>query len=106
VKEKRGRKLFSRGIWAPRERIERLRAALAEEREDPAYQRRLETGRKARAQKQAVYAGDFEAAVLHYLAFVDEYRPLARRLAKAISDHAVPVGSGTVARTQRIPIER
>jgi hypothetical protein len=27
-------------------------------------------------------------------------------LAQAVADHATPVGSGTVARTQRIPIER
>ncbi len=34
------------------------------------------------------------------------YAELAGALAKAIADHAVPVGSGTVARTKRIPIER
>jgi hypothetical protein len=27
-------------------------------------------------------------------------------MAKAISDHATPVGSGTVARTKRIPVEQ
>ena len=30
----------------------------------------------------------------------------ADRMARLITDHATPVGSGTVARTQRIPIER
>jgi hypothetical protein len=31
---------------------------------------------------------------------------LADRLAKAVTDHATPVGSGTVARTKRIPVEQ
>jgi hypothetical protein len=106
VKEKRGRKLFSRGIWAPRERIERLARELLTERENPAYQRKLDAGRERRVQEQRVYAGDFEAAVLGFLDFPERHRPLARQLAQAIADHAVPVGSGTVARTQRIPIER
>ena len=106
VKEKRGRKVFSRGIWAPRERIERITRELAVERQDPSYQRKLDAGRKRRAHEQEVYAGDFEAAVLGFLAFPDRHLALARKLARAIALHAVPVGSGTVARTQRIPIER
>lgn len=106
VKEKKGRKLFSRGIWAPAERIARLKAALVIERADPGYQRKLDKGRERRAHEQVVYAGDFEAAVLRFLDFAECHRELGRRMAKAISDHAVPVGSGTVARTERIPIER
>ena len=31
---------------------------------------------------------------------------LAEQLADAVTQHATPVGSGTVARTQRIPIEK
>lgn len=106
VKDRRGKRVISLGIWAPRERIERLGAALLNERQDPSYQRKLEAGRKRRQVEQDVYAGDFEAAVLRYLNFAATYLPLARKLAKAIAAHAVPVGSGTVARTQRIPIER
>ena len=106
VKEQRGRKVFSRGIWAPRERIERITRELELERANPAYQRKLDAGRKRRAEEQAVYVGDFEAAVLAFLAFPEQHRALARALARAITTHAVPVGSGTVARTQRIPIER
>jgi hypothetical protein len=106
VKEKRGNKTFSRGIWAPEERIQRLTAALAIERKDPSYQRKLAAGRQRRVHEQQVYAGDFEAAVFRFLNFSDHYRELGRALAKAIADHAVPVGSGTVARTQRIPVER
>lgn len=106
MSEKRGRKVFSRGLWAPRERIERHARELAVERADPAYARKLEAGRRRRQREQSVYAEDFEAAVLAFLAFDARYSALSRRLAKAIAAHAVPVGSGTVARTQRIPIER
>ncbi|ADE54285.1 DUF2293 domain-containing protein [Coraliomargarita akajimensis] len=106
VKERKGRKEFSRGIWAPAQRIAVLKAALVEERRDPAYQRKLETGRQRRAKQQEQYAGDFEAAVRTYLNFHTRYQLLATRLASLIAEHAVPVGSGTVARTQRIPIEQ
>ncbi len=49
---------------------------------------------------------EFQASVLAFLDFAPEHQALAMALAKAISDHAVPVGSGTVARTQRIPVEQ
>jgi hypothetical protein len=41
-----------------------------------------------------------------FLAFHPTHAALADRLARAVTDHATPVGSGTVARTKRIPIER
>ena len=106
VQEKRGRKLFSRGVWAPGQVIEQIRSDLLRERADPAYARKLETGRKRRAEDQVRYEEDFTQAVRQFLAFAPRHAPLAERLASAISAHAVPVGSGTVARTQRIPIER
>lgn len=106
VIELKGRKRFSRGIWAPAARIEALRAALAAEREDPSYQKKLESGRVRRAAAQEVYAEDFRAAVFAFLAFHPGHGDDAARLAGLIADHAVPVGSGTVARTQRIPIEQ
>jgi hypothetical protein len=106
VQEKRGRKLFSRGVWAPAESIERIRAELAIERSDPSYARKLEAGRKKRAVQQAQYEEDFEQAVARFLAFAPRYAGLEGDLAFAIAAHAVPVGSGTVARTQRIPIDR
>ena len=40
------------------------------------------------------------------LAFDEIYAGLADRLARAVTAHATPVGSGTVARTKRIPVER
>lgn len=106
VKEKKGRKEFSRGIWAPAERIEALRAALKIEREDPAYKRKLEASRARRAHQEVTYAEDFTQALHDYLDFHPRYELLATRLAILISEHATPVGSGTVARTKRIPIEQ
>ncbi|MCA9654707.1 MAG: DUF2293 domain-containing protein [Myxococcales bacterium] len=106
IKEKRGRKVFSRGVWAPAAHIERIRAELELERNDPKHAQRLEADRARRARKQEAYAEEFEAAVLAFLAFAPRHAALARRVAAAIAAHAVPVGSGTVARTQRIPVER
>ncbi|MFT4550894.1 MAG: hypothetical protein ACI8XO_003339 [Verrucomicrobiales bacterium] len=104
--EMKGMKRFSRGIWAPADRIDALRAELEVERADPAYQKKLDAGRARRAKEQVTYAVEFETSVLDYLDFDSAHRELAKAMAKAIADHAVPVGSGTVARTQRIPIER
>ncbi|MEJ6581900.1 MAG: DUF2293 domain-containing protein [Akkermansiaceae bacterium] len=104
--EMKGRKKFSRGIWAPADRIGALEAELKVEREDPSYQKKLDAGRARRAKEQVVYAADFEAAVFEFLAFQSAHLELALEMSKAIAAHAVPVGSGTVARTQRIPIER
>lgn len=106
VIERKGRKRFSRGIWAPSERIEALKRERATELEDPDYQRKLNSGRARRAKIQSEYAVEFEISVLSFLDFTPEHQALAESLAKAITSHAVPVGSGTVARTQRIPIEQ
>ncbi len=106
VKEKKGRRMFSQGIWAPAERIAALRAALEEERRDPAYQKKLDAGRARREKQQAAYVEDFEASVFDYLGFAPQYRDIAKEMAGRIARLATPVGSGTVARTQRIPIEK
>jgi hypothetical protein len=102
----KGRKRFSRGIWAPADRIAALRTELEQERDDPAYQRRLETGRRRRATEEEAYAADFHTAVFRFLAFHPQHEHYARTLATLIAAHATPVGSGTVARTERIPLEQ
>src|SRR5262249_40373006 len=43
---------------------------------------------------------------LTFLAFNPKHADLANRLSRAVAEHATPVGTGTVARTKRIPIER
>jgi hypothetical protein len=103
--ELKGRKRFSRGIWAPTARVEALRVELAAERADPAYQRKLNAGRQRRAVEQVIYVDDFQRNVESFLAFHPSYQADAELLAHLIAAHATPVGSGTVARTERIPIE-
>lgn len=106
VKEAKGRKMFSRGIWAPSQRIEALKQQLVTEREDPSYQKKLESGRKRRAEEQRQYVLEFTSAVQQFLNFAYRYDSIEDKMAELISAHAVPVGSGTVARTQRISIEQ
>lgn len=105
VQEKRGRKIFSRGVWAPSVTIELIKAELEAERSTPKYQKRKESDLNRRLNTQAEYEGDFLAAVLAYLDFDSRFADLAQRMAQAVTDHATPVGSGTVARTKRIPID-
>lgn len=104
VVEKKGRKTFSHGLWAPAATIAAHRAALVLERADPAYATRLAQGRARRERAQEQYEDDFEEAVVDFLAFHVRHAVLAATLARRVTAHATPVGSGTVARTQRIPV--
>ena len=106
VQEKVGRKLFSRGVWAARETIDRIRGELEAERSTDAYARKQASAAKRRNAAQAEYVEDFHAAIRNFLRFHERHAGLAERLAAAVTAHATPVGSGTVARTERIPIER
>ncbi len=105
VQEKKGRKTFSRGVWAPAATIDRIRAGLEAERSTEGYAKRKEADARRRDKAQAEYVEDFFGAVVAFLAFHPNYAELADRLARAVADHATPVGSGTVARTKRIPVE-
>ena len=106
VAEKKGRKVFSKGIWSSAATVERIRAELEAERSTDGYARRKEADARRRDKAQAEYVEDFLGAVVTFLAFHEKYADLADRMARAITDHATPVGSGTVARTKRIPIEQ
>jgi hypothetical protein len=106
VQEKKCRKVFSRGVWAPAATIERIRAELEAERATDGYAKRKEAAPRRRDEAPAEYVEDFFGAVVSFLAFHPNYAELADRLARAVTDHATPVGSGTVARTKRIPVER
>lgn len=106
VIEKKGRKAFSKGLWAPRENIAAARAALDAERSTDAYAKRRQAEVARRTREQASYVHSFEAQVLRFLAFAPSYHALGQQLAAEVTQHATPVGSGTVARTERIPIER
>ena len=106
VQERVGRRIFSRGVWAARETVERIREELVAERSTERHARKQAAAAERRSQVQADYVATFEAAVAAFLGFHARYADLAGRLARAVTEHATPVGSGTVARTTRIPIER
>jgi hypothetical protein len=105
VQEKVGRKMFSWGVWAAAATIERVRAKLEAERSTEGYVKKQEAVSRRREAAQAEYVEDFYGAVVAFLAFDPIHADLAERLARAIAEHATPVGSGTVARTKRIPVE-
>lgn len=106
VQEKVGRRMFSRGVWASAATIERIRAELDAERSTVGYAKKQEAASRRREEAQAGYVEDFHGAVVAFLAFQESHADLADRLARAVTDHTTPVGSGKVARTERIPIEQ
>ncbi len=99
-------RVVSAGLLAPEDAIRKIRAGLEVERRDPEYLRKLESGRRARERKQREYEQEFRNEVLNFLNFAPSCADIANRLADAVVRHAIPVGSGTVARTQRIPVQR
>src|SRR3984957_6985251 len=66
VQEKKGRKVFSRGVWAPASAVERIRAELAAERSTDGYAKRKAADARRRDQAQAEYVEDFLGAVLAF----------------------------------------
>ena len=106
VQEKVGRRTFSRGVWAAAATVAAVRDDLRAERATPAYAKKQASAAARRDREQADYVDAFRTAVLAFLAFPPRHAALADRLARAVADHATPVGSGTVARTERIPVER
>ena len=106
IEEKKGRKTFSRGVYAPKLTIEKFQQQLEAERATDAYKRKMASSQQRRDAKQAVYVDTFEKAVLQFLGFHESYQNLAEKLARAVAAHATPVGSGTVARTERITVQQ
>ncbi len=104
VVEKRGRKLFSKGLWAPREIIASERVKLEEERATEGYAKKRQADAARRERTQADYVVTFEREVLTFLNFSKEWRLLGEVMARKVAAHATPVGSGTVARTKRIEV--
>ncbi len=76
VQQKKGRKTFSQGVWAPAERIATIRAELEAERSTDAYAARRAADTARRNQKHADYV-DFRGAVLAFLDFALAGRPPA-----------------------------
>ncbi len=86
--------------------VERLRAELEAERASGGYAKRKEAASRRRETAQAEYVESFHGAVVAFLDFHFGHADLDERVAQAVADHATPVGSGTVARTKRIPVEQ
>ena len=103
---KRRNRIENIGLFIDKDTAEAVKAELDAERETPEYQKQLASSRRSRAKKQLQYENDFYLAVLEFLDFAPCYSELAEKMAKLVADHAVPVGSGTVARTSMIPIEQ
>jgi len=106
VAEKKGRKVFSRGVWASSATNERIRAELKAERSTEGHAKRIEAVVRRREKTQGQYVEDFHGAVLTFLAFHPNHADLANQIAQVVTSHATPVGSGTVARTKRIPVDQ
>src|SRR2546423_111539 len=67
VAEKRGRKVFSRGIWTAAATVERVREALEAERSTESFAKRKEADSRRREKAQVSYVEDFHGAVLAFL---------------------------------------
>lgn len=106
VQERHGRRMYSRGVWAPAETIARIQAELEAERATDAWARRHEAAARRREKTQSEYVDDFRRAVLEFLNFHSQHETLAHQLADIVASHTTPVGSGTVARTKRISLSR
>ncbi len=105
VEVKMGRRMISQGIWAPETTIVQAREGVMASRLTDDYKKKRVSAISRRDQKQERYDAEFCKAVEDYLGFHQIYKTMEKKLAKAVTLHAIPVGSGTVARTQTIPIE-
>ena len=103
---KRRNRIEKCGLFMDKDVAEAVKVELEAERQTPEYQKQLASSRRSREKKQKIYEADFYQAVMDYLNFAPCYRDLAERFAGLVVEHAVPVGSGTVARTATIPIEQ
>lgn len=104
VQVKVGRRLMSRGIWANADHIRAAREEISAKRSAPDYDRKRELELARKEKKHLAYVQEFSLAVARFLDFHPRHAALAAQLAYAVAEHATPVGSGTVARTERIPL--
>ena len=104
VQVKVKKRLISKGIWAREEHILTAQEELATKRAAPGYAQKRGRELARKEEKHQDYVVDFYAAVVDFLGFHPRYATLAAQLARAVTELATPVGSGTVARTERIPL--
>jgi len=104
VQERVGRRIMSRGVWASRIDILAAVAEIEAKRTAPGYQRQQQRRQLTKETKHQAYVLQFHGEVLGFLGFHQRYAELAEILADRVTSLATPVGSGTVARTERIPL--
>jgi hypothetical protein len=104
VQVKVGRRIMSRGVWANGASIAAAVEELKGKRTAPGYDLRRAREQTAKARKHQEYVAEFHGEVVKFLDFHPRFAGLAEKLANRVTDLATPVGSGTVARTERIPV--
>ncbi|MDP4208145.1 MAG: DUF2293 domain-containing protein [Bacteroidota bacterium] len=104
VQVKKGRRTISKGIWASAAIIAEAQRTVTSLRTSDAYQKRSTYDKQRRQQKQDQYEIEFTNAVRDFLNFDKTHKTLEETIARAVTEHAIPVGSGTVARTSMIPV--
>lgn len=105
VQIRKGRRDISLGVWAPKDTIENAKAETEKVRSTESYKKSMANANIRRDKKQDAYAEQFYFEIRLFLSFAECYKDYEEAMAKAITAHAIPVGSGTVARTETIPIE-
>ena len=105
VQVKMGRRIISKGLWAPKDTIELAALQMQSTRQTELYQKKVEAAKRRREKIQTEYVDDFCNQVERFLNFHPIYKDMGAKMAKLVSLHATPVGSGTVARTATISIE-
>lgn len=105
VQVKKGRRTISKGVWAPATVIRGAQEQVQTVRATEEYQKRRVYAAKQREVKQQNYTTEFCTAVRQFLRFHPTHHAMEERMAQAVTQHAIPVGSGTVARTTMIPVE-
>jgi hypothetical protein len=104
VQVRKGRRLISKGIWALETDILSAQIEITARKATPEYGKKKERDRAGREARQRTYILEFHSEVIKFLHFDPKYQNEAELLAQKITAHATPVGSGTVARTKRIPV--
>ncbi|MFM7932284.1 MAG: DUF2293 domain-containing protein, partial [Pirellula sp.] len=85
VQEKKGRKVFSKGVWAPSATIAKIQKDLEAERSTESFAKRKQADALRREKVQNEYVEDFTQVVVDFLAFHQRHEELAARMAKLIS---------------------
>ncbi|TKG94267.1 DUF2293 domain-containing protein [Puteibacter caeruleilacunae] len=104
VQVQKGRRAISKGIWAPTDTIAHAKSEIETLRNSESYQKKLAYSRNRSTEQQKKYEKEFFEAIVSFLNFSPQHKDLEIKMAELVTKHAIPVGSGTVARTSMIPI--